>query len=210
MSWDICTVRGQRDRNEDYALFGEGIGACVADGIGGAPLGDAIARCACHAALSSLEAGSTPFNAMRDACFCVDRMIRDLELQGSGAALTVVKFHDRHVEAAWMGDVAFCVAEGSGVVKTNFDELDLCGPKITQCVGAGECNPHFVEFDVASDAKIALCTDGVWKEIGKDEIVRRISAASSPQEATARLVLGRKAHDNATALVLFPEAVEVA
>lgn len=201
--WDICTIKGARASNCDYALYEESVGACIADGMGSSPLGDAVARCVCHIALGSMKAGATPICAIRDACFYARRLIGDLNLTGSGAALTLVKLSRGCFEAAWVGDVAFLIINDRNVRLSNLESLDTCGNKITRGVGLRNEEPHFLETSICKDDRIVVCTDGVWRELGVDALTEFVATSSTPQEAAANLVLGRAACDNATALVVF-------
>ena len=253
-----CSTRGKRKRNEDYVLFEPRTGGCVADGVGGAPLGDAIARYACHIAQHELDNGSSAKDAAASARMAAERFIDIVDAEGSGASLLVYRLRENGIDLAGYGNVAcmsipparrssqqdsvedmlpdLCTntarvgthrsydnpigANDEGLTDQvrsgNEDNRPLLGHRSPECVpserdtpsppiGSAGSNqlPHFYHFEEIG--RLALCTDGVWKEIARSEVARILMEARSPREAAAMLTLGHQAQDNATALVMFGE-----
>lgn len=251
-----CSTRGKRKRNEDYALFEPDTGGCVADGVGGAPLGDAIARYACHIAQRELDNGSTASEAAASARMAAERFIEVVDAEGSGASLLVYRLREGGIELASYGNVA-CVSvppaqcssrqdptgdvppdprisETCSGTRQRTDTATKAPSKSSPCharpggegersslvprssaarphdraapshpIGSTETNevPYCYHFEEIG--RLALCTDGVWKEIARSEVARILVEAQSPREAAAMLTLGHQAQDNATALVMF-------
>lgn len=251
-----CSTRGKRKRNDDYVLFEPRTGGCVADGVGGAPLGDAIARYACHIAQHELDHGSSASDAATSARIAAERFIDIVDAEGSGASLLVYRLRENGIDLAGYGNVACmnvppahqfsqqasagdmqpdscarttCLgaqrssdnspkanSEGSTAQANDEDGRPLLVHRCPEYIpsewhtpsppigsaGSGQL-PHSYHFEEIG--RLALCTDGVWKEIARSEVARILVEARTPREAAAMLTLGHQAQDNATALVMFGE-----
>ena len=201
--WDICSVAGSRRRNDDYGLFDSSVGGCLADGIGSFPMGDALARYACHIALDAMKSGLDAEGSLMRAHQQVADFVNVADSPGSGAALTVLKKTNAGLELSWLGDVAcFLLRKGSAHIES-LAEPHRMGSRLTRYVGQTMCEPSKTKLSVRHGDKIVLCTDGVWDELTQSDIQRALDESETPREACARLVLDRQANDNATALAHF-------
>lgn len=201
--YDICSVKGSMEQNDDYGLYLPNVGACLADGVGGAPFGGAVARYGCQIALSSMRNGLGAFEAVARAGELGNRMIEEMDSPGSGAAITAIGLRGGCLDVAWLGDVACFHLDGGSRKLTSLGCPERVRGKIKRAIGIGKGNPGSMTCHIKPHDRIILCTDGVWDELAEETIEQVASMASSPGELCARLVLGREARDNATALALF-------
>ena len=197
-----CSVCGRRPPNEDYVLFERNIGMCIADGIGGAPLGDAVARYACHIAMESLRNGSSPYEAVKQAGECVRRFVTIVDSPGSGASIVVARLNGNILEASWAGDSAIFVpthkADGPSI--TSSLERNQPSSSMPLC-GKTQPEPGSLFELLAKGDTVVMCTDGVWKSAGPETIARLMLEDGTPREIAARLVLGHQPEDDSTVLV---------
>ena len=194
----VCSVGCGRGANADYVCCESQVGICVADGMGGAPYGDFLARFSCHVAMASLREGGSASDALQVARLGVQDLVKTIDSPKSGTTLTVVRFTSRHLQVAWMGDTACFVllrgANGATVRST----LETCSP----CEGQ---RSTMVEADAIMG--FAVCTDGAWR-MADDEVMAAIlhecAAADSPsaKKTAARLAFGAEGRDDATAVVV--------
>ena len=199
---EYCSTCGNSLPNEDYVLFERDVGMCVADGIGGAPLGDAVARYACHIAMSVLREGGTTYEAVRCAGKQVKRFVTAVDSPRSGASLVVARIDRDKLEASWAGNAAVFLlnrGEDETSLMTNLEHtqlkttVPLCG---TSQARVGRLSTMLEDGDT-----IVLCTDGTWRCVGNETIGKLMSEGTSPREIAARLVLGHQSDDDSTALV---------
>lgn len=198
---DVCSMGKEMGRNEDYAICVPEVGACVADGVGGAPLGDALARLACCVAMGALRTGSSAVEAVERAREHVAEFVQTVDLPRSGTSLAVIKFGESSLEAAWLGDVALIAntkQETDGFVISNLENYPgshyLCRKSYE--------TPQFMEISLNKLNGVVACTDGVWRRLGVPAIARMMEAPLSVREKAARLAMGEGLRDDSTALVL--------
>ncbi len=197
-----CSVCGRSSPNEDYALFERNVGMCVADGIGGAPLGDAVARYACHVAMDILREGGTAYEAVDGAGKSVRRFVTTVDSPGSGASLVVARVDGDTLDAAWAGDAAIFMLGDAGDdshVVTNL-QCEQPGHAIPLC-GGPHAQPGRITKALSDGEAIVLCTDGTWRCTDKSTIGNLMVGNASPREMAARLVFGHQSDDDSTALV---------
>lgn len=201
---DVCSVGKRMGRNDDYAIYTPDIGACVADGVGGAPLGDALARLACCVAMRALKDGSSAVEAVNKAKERVVEFVKETDSPASGTSLTVIKFRDDSMEAAWLGDVALFVcmqgANGNQTVST----LEEFPPSHYLCCRKHE-EPQHMEIPLKTLNDAVACTDGVWRRLGASAVAKMMESPLSVREKAARLAMGEELMDDSTALVLSVE-----
>ena len=201
---DYCSVCGKGLINEDYALYEEDVGMCVADGIGSAPMGDAAARYACHVAMDALRTGSTACEAVEAAGAQLARFVSAAGSLGSGASLAVAKVAGNLLDVAWSGNVAFFAllfdASGYSLLSSLAcghpnSYVPLCGRS------AKAVTPGRLSLPLESVGAFAMCTNGAWRSAGEETIGRILLSDASPREAAARLVFGCQSEDDSTALI---------
>jgi serine/threonine protein phosphatase PrpC len=201
MHGDTCSVGREVGKNDDYALFVPGVGGCVADGVGGAPLGDAVARLACHVAMRALSSRYSAVEAVDAARDRVEEFIRAVDSPSSGASLVVIAVHDRSVEAAWLGDVAFFIcfqsSDGTKILSTldGFPTSHNLGSRVVE-------EPCHMEVPFGELDTVVACTDGVWRRLCTSEIARMMTSGVSVREIAARLAMAGHLDDDSTALVV--------
>lgn len=197
-----CSVGRQAGRNDDYALFVPGVGACVADGMGGAPLGDAIARYACHVAMRALCDGGDVVGALGKARDGVEEFIRTVDAPSSGASVMVLELCEPDVKVAWMGDVALFAYIRSGDKKRLVSTLTEGEAHMRPLGISVHDGPGIMTIPMEDVDRAAVCTDGVWRKHGRIGLDRILESAGSTREAAAKLVFEGERFDDATALVL--------
>lgn len=199
---EICTTKGSRERNEDYALLDVQYGACIADGVGGAPLGDALARLACHTAMNAMRQGLSATEAGRKASAAVGTFIEQVDSPTSGTGLMVVRLELPYVELAWYGDLAYFLCRGSGnngSARTNLNDGACLVREALNITGGCE---RFETVKVERGDMLIACTDGVWRDTPLERVDIIAREARDVRDVAGGLVFERKARDNATALAL--------
>lgn len=197
-----CSVGRQTGRNDDYALFVPGVGACVADGMGGAPLGDAIARYACHVAMRALCDGGDAVSALGKACDGVEDFIKTVDTPTSGASIMVMELCAPDVKVAWMGDVALFAHIRYGGKVRHVSTLTEGEAHVRPLGISVHDGPGLMTIPMEDVDRAAVCTDGVWRKHGRIGLDRILESAGSTREAAAKLVFEGERFDDATALVL--------
>ncbi len=199
---DYCSVGKDGCPNEDYVLLGKRMSACVADGIGGAPLGDAMARCACHAAMQSLKRGESTELAVCAAQNQVMRFIADVDSPNSGTTLMVVALRGRRLEASWAGNTALFVLKRGSCPNEVISSLDTDLFGTVPPLGKGNSGRIITASENINDVdSIAVCTDGAWRLASRGEIGSLLAKKKTARETAAKIVLGRHSHDDSTAMV---------
>ena len=223
--------------NEDAILVRDEAGLwAVADGLGGHSAGDLASRMIVErlAALRRPDDLCDFIDAIEDVLEDVNAELiriaqeRHLDLIGS---TVVVLVHDRElVLCGWVGDsrayrfdrrrlrqVTVDHVHGHKEDVTRFGgspRTDAPPPgALTRAVGA---QPQlFVDWTIAAsgdEATVLLCTDGINKEIGDEELDLECGRARSPEALVRRLfelALERAARDNVSAVaVRFEEKLQ--
>lgn len=217
---------GGRACNEDsYAIDGQVV--CVSDGIGGAPFGDAMSRVCCGRLVRELAA--TDFDSLglergiADACQRTDDFATEVsESLGtdSGATLVTMAAAGSRLAFARVGDSNAFVLNAEGRLESVFlDDGRRAGEgnALEAAMGYGILRHDLGKLHVATHVpggseRYLLCSDGVWTQLGEDELARLLAQDASPEEI-ARELVGRAVEaygpysDNATAAVVFVEPV---
>ena len=195
---DYYSSIGKRKKNDDYVLFEPNIGGCVADGFGGAPMGDAMARLACHAAMEGLSHGLSPVESANRARVEVEKFIGATKSFKSGTTLVVAAPHKDSLVVAWYGDTAFFYQqrEERSELVTN---LESCS--VSSSIGINRKRPDSVEIALGGGT-LAICTDGIWKKSDQNEISQTIEQAACTRELAISLTYLHDNDDNATALAI--------
>jgi serine/threonine protein phosphatase PrpC len=199
---DHCSACGEHPPNEDYVLYEEGTGMCVADGIGGAPLGDAAARYACHIAMDAMRRGLSTREAVETAREGVASFANTIDSPGSGTSLVVARINGDELEASWAGNAAIFVASHAEDEPSLLTSLECKQPRSdTPLCGGSRACPGRLSLTLQGDEVLAICTDGTWRAAGKEGIGRVLLGDASPREMAARLVLVNQSRDDSTALI---------
>ena len=200
---DMCSIKGAKDVNEDYALILPPYGACLADGMGGEQMGEAVARCACKVAMKAMAEGFSASESLERAQAYSRELVDNLDCGRSGAALTVVRYGDGNIEVAWAGDVeCMRLSSESGLLQT-VTKPDRGRRGLTNALGGSRMVVNTADCMLDPGDRILLCSDGVWENINLPEIRDSLANAKSPLEAAVVLTIGHKFADDATAVVLF-------
>lgn len=221
--------------NEDAILLRDDAGLwVVADGLGGHTAGDLASRMIVErlAALPRPQELCDFIDAIEDALEDVNADLiriadeRGIDLIGS---TVVVLVHDRDVVlCGWVGDSRAYAFDHRRLRQITVDHVhgqkedvtrfggvtqpDQPPPgALTRAVGA---QPElFVDWVIAAsgcDATFVLCSDGINKEIGDEELDLECGRARDPERLVRRLfelALQRTARDNVSAIaVCFEEA----
>ena len=219
MNHVVKTIRGFRTKNEDYSLAVDGDSFyALADGIGGAPFGDVMARIACARAYEawkeSGKEGASCLERLSRAIGCADeacsRVSGWLGGQGSGTTLLIASYEQGRMHIASVGDsAAFALKDGKLIRLTGIGRRSRNDKALEEALGY-DLNPkpnYWVGDKDACDAYL-LCTDGMWDDIS-DEGIEVVASRfmtewkkGTPDEildAMMHLSMGR---DNATAILL--------
>jgi len=230
LRWGALSDCGPRRRlNEDSYLAGAPV-FLVADGVGGHASGDVASRRAVAAFRPLLGGDSVDLGSMERAFDDAVRAVAQIRVRGrapgttlSGVALTI---HDD--DAYWLvlniGDSrTYRHAEGRleqvsvdhSAVQELVDSGELTAvdaeqhPRrhvITRAIGAGSRGyPDFWLLPAFAGDRMLVCSDGLSRELAREEIERALCEEFAPQTAAERLVreaLDRGARDNVTVVVI--------
>ncbi len=227
-------VGNVRKRNEDSYLVRSDIGLwAVADGMGGHQAGDVASQLVVHA-LDSIEPFVTSAGLLEQCealIFEANREILEMSRARNGATIgttvAILLVRDAHFACVWAGDSRIYLVKGGNIKQisrdhTELEELVAAGmfsradaqslPNnvITRAVGVTEdIGLEIVTGPVDSGDIFVVCTDGLTKHLGDDEICRNAAAchAQAACDAMMEMALERGGLDNVTAIVvrLLPE-----
>jgi serine/threonine protein phosphatase PrpC len=222
-----------RPRNEDAILSRfidrerDRIGLfVVADGLGGHQDGDKASKIAVRTISERFEQNITFMPVVESLIQSVQQAndaIRE-QLDDSGAAVTAVALDDLTATIAQVGDTrAYLIHEGQLQQLTHDHTLTQ------HLLDKGEITPeeavdhpmsdilvrslgHLDDVDVdvsthtlPDDARLLLCSDGLWKYVEHEKILDLVTQDISPQEACGRLIAlanHRGGQDNVTAILV--------
>jgi protein phosphatase len=229
-AWTSCaaTDKGKvRQINEDSYLDRPEIGLwAVADGMGGHDAGEVASRSVVHY-LASISPARFLGQTVRQitqvlAAANQELLARAAEHGGRIIGTTVVVLYasEQHCAMLWVGDsriyrlrqrslsqltrdhsyVEALIAEG--LIDRSDAESHPDGSIITRAIGGGPELDVDSRVDQIYDQDVyLLCSDGVTKELGSDDISRVLRESDNPAENLVELALDRGARDNVTAVV---------
>ena len=203
---DVCSVKGAKYNNEDYALVEPSLGACLADGMGGEQMGEAVARCACNVAMRALAGGDSAAKALERSQAFSRELVDNLDCGRSGAAVTAVRLNGDEVEIAWAGDVLCMHFSACENCLNTVTKPDRTKRGLTNALGGEATVVNTASCALSPGDRLLLCSDGVWECVDTEEVRKTLADAHSPLEAAVSLTMGRRCTDDATAVVLFAEA----
>lgn len=239
--WEAEALTDQgcrRSHNEDSILSRAGDGIfVVADGMGGHAAGDVASQMVTDALAGVTTEGSFPTVVDRfdDAMIDINRAIRqhsEEHFGGKTMGCTLISMlSERGVGVCmWAGDSRlYRVRDGEMVqISRDHDPLEelvesgAITPEqadehpdssvITRAVGGSpELYLDIIAFDVLPRDVYLLCSDGLYREVLRDEI-HQILGNEEPAERTAKTLLNlsleRGARDNVSVIVARAHAVE--
>lgn len=222
-----------RPRNEDacavFTLGGPGpvtAVLAVADGLGGHPAGDVASRTAVGLLRAHLEAWAAALSAPPDLPAARDALAgallaahqgllqaqaRDPRLAGMGTTLTAALLRDGRFAYAHVGDSRLYRIGRARLERVSQDHVSPRGRgMLTQALGvAGELEVETGTGAVAPGEGLLLCTDGLSRVLGDEEIweaLQRLPLGAAVA-ALVQLANRRGGPDNITlAAVLWPGA----
>lgn len=229
-SWGSATDRGRvREVNEDALLAYPPV-FLVADGMGGHDAGDLASRIAVEefAQLAGQQSATSD-----DVHACFDRTSARIRTEFTGGrrgGTTVAGVAVTQHDGGWywlvfnVGDSrVYRWADGAleqvsvdhSVVQELIDagEITPDGARrhperhvLTRALGTGEPpEPDYWLLPAGVTDRLLICTDGLTRELGDEDIAQVVSAVSDPQDAASQLVqhaLERGGRDNVSAVVV--------
>lgn len=171
--------RGSRQRNEDFCLQDTERGLfAIADGVGGMPYGDVMARYCCHAALDSWvsdkdfgleERLRMTFETVASHAAQTSRWLGDAQ---SSTTLLFCTVEDDTFGIASVGDCAAYLVRGNTCTSlVRMDRFPEGNHVITQAMGlASEMDPSFFIGKLEDADVLLLCTDGAWENLDEDAV----------------------------------------
>src|SRR5664279_4251597 len=232
LSFDVSSVTHAgkvRERNEDSCLARTDIGLwAVADGMGGHEAGDLASRIVV-AALDAIEQPEAALDLLEQCETQIARanqQIVDLSRARNGAIIgttvAVLLVRDNHYACVWAGDSRVYLIRGGAIKQvsrdhTEVEELVAAGTLsradadswpnnvITRAIGAAEQLELEIVTGAADPGDIfVICSDGLTKHLGDDEILQFAADrnARAACEAMLGLALERGGFDNVTVVVV--------
>jgi type VI secretion system protein ImpM len=221
-------VGNVRTHNEDAILNLPSIGLwAVADGMGGHKAGDTASRMVVEAlaAVSRHERLSVLVDEVEDRLQEVNGSLhRYAGGSGlSGTTVTVLLALERHVISLWAGDSRLYRSRKGQLEQLTRDHSDtqemlddglissaeLAGREpsnvITRAVGGAEELFLDIELSEIRDCdRFLLCTDGLYKELGPEDLGRHLSVRSPAKacQGLMRQALAGVCNDNISAVVV--------
>ena len=221
-----CTYQGRRSANEDgYRVTELSDGrhlVAVADGMGGRAAGEVASRLALETFEAELEAGSELDEAVRAANRAVFERAREnpeyegmgttlVALVGDGDTYRIANVGDSRAYRIEAGDVEQLTADHSvaaeavrrGEMNPEEAEKSRFSEALTRAIGTEETVEVdvFGPFEATRPQVVLLCSDGLTKAAGPEDIgryVRGLEELDEAVEALARLAYHRGGRDNIT------------
>lgn len=242
MVWETCALTDEgkrRSHNEDSILSLPDVGIfVVADGMGGHAAGDVASKMVCDAVAKMDTAGTLPMLVDRfdDTLIETNVSIRkhsDEHFEGKtmGCTLIAMLAHGNVGVCLWAGDSRlYRVRDGemcqisrdhdpleelveSGQITPEQADEHPDSSVITRAVGGQpDLCLDIIAFDIEPDDVFMLCSDGLYREVLRDEI-HQILGNEQPSDETAKrlmdLSLARGARDNVSVIVVRCHEEEV-
>lgn len=221
LCWHFLDGAGEHD----LGLF------VVADGVGGAPNGQLASRLAVRRLAQSVSGDllepedNLPFRApvsLKKGFLAAHRAVID-QAHGGGTTLTAALIEDATLYLAHVGDSrAYSIRHDRGMLQLSEDHSlnrwikdgqdEGRGPRnplrnvLTQAVGQAKgIRPQFLQMDWTTAVALLLCTDGMWKSVGDEEVEAIVRGEEEPEAVCRRLVSlvnERGGPDNTSALLV--------
>jgi serine/threonine protein phosphatase PrpC len=233
LTWHGITDTGMlRAQNEDNLAFceqGEDALFVIADGMGGHDAGEVASHIAVETVVSAVRNGQeqNPSACIREAVRQANTAVRSEAVQAGsnmGTTLTAALVRNGIAHIASVGDSrAYWIANGSITQITRdhslvakLRELGKLTPEeartdpranlLLRTIGSeDEVAVDTFRHPLAPGGTLLLCTDGLWGEVGDQELKRICTEEEHSEIACARLVQqanGNGGKDNITAIVV--------
>ncbi|MDE2234552.1 MAG: serine/threonine-protein phosphatase [Gammaproteobacteria bacterium] len=223
-SYGITNVGAVRKMNEDAFLDRPDLGVwAVADGMGGHAGGDVASQLVVDR-LAQLPANgslSTLVDMAEDRLIEANRKLLTLAMRQKERTIgsTVVAFFVRgqHAACLWAGDSRLYRIRGRSIEQMTQDhamveDLVMSGlitreeaaehpqaNRITRAIGAMPSLFLDLElYKIQAEDIFLLCSDGLYKELSDDEIVKTLNNDEKAIDRLIMFALERGAHDNVT------------
>lgn len=201
------SLTGPRLKNDDSAVLSNIIDAyAIADGIGGAPYGDAASRSACVAAVRACECG----DSAEQAFYCgntaaIKETTVYLDSPDSGTTLVVMKIESGSLSCAYVGDTAVYLVRNGVINRLTYSGRIGNSNVLESAAGYTEhLDCHHAGETLEENDVIIACTDGVWATLDSSDMAN-ISDSSKPAASIAQDLVEaaeKTTDDNITAVVL--------
>ena len=233
----IESIPGKRAYQEDAVLaetLDDGrVVVAVADGMGGHAAGEVASALALETLLEALREGRSLASAFEMANQRVHERAREPGKQGMGTTLVAALVADGQVEWANVGDSRGYVISGEGIrqltvdhsfvaeaVKRGQSEAEVMTSPwkdaLTRSIGTeAEVDVDtFGPMPLGVDMALIVCSDGLYKTLTNDELLRIYAASGGPRGAAQSLVssaLEGGSDDNITvAIAEYGEVARIA
>jgi protein phosphatase len=224
-------VGRRRKHNEDsYLALAEEHLFAVADGMGGHAAGEVASAIAVETMLATFRSGNFPGSPTPERPRRADELVRSIEAAnraifdqaqtnaeqaGMGTTIVAARFAPsrQRVFIAHAGDSrCYRLRDGEFKMLTQDHTMSAWGvggregEKLTRALGIMPT----IEVDVSEDAPIAkdqylLCSDGLTKMLGDDDIAGILRSQTEPEETVRKLIEAaneKGGRDNITAIVI--------
>lgn len=207
----VESIAGQRPYQEDSVIaqnLSDGrLLIAVADGMGGHAAGEVASALALETLVSALEGGDALDAAFVRANEEVHEQARDPSRQGMGTTLVAAVIEDGEYFVGNVGDSRGYLVQGEGIRQLTDDhsfvaeaikrgqseEEAMRSPfrdALTRSIGT---EPQvavdvFGPFPIRDDSALLLCSDGLYKTLTDDDLLRIYLQSGSPQGAAQTLV----------------------
>jgi len=213
----IESIAGQRPYQEDSVLaesLSDGrVLVAVADGMGGHAAGEVASALALETLVAALEEGQALDDAFTTANSRVHAKAAEPDKQGMGTTLVAALIEDGEYMIANVGDSRGYLLSGDGIrqltadhsfvaeaMKRGQSEAEAMATPwkdaLTRSIGTEESVEVdvFGPFPVKEDTALLICSDGLYKTLSDDDLLRIFLSAEGPRGAAQSLV--SSAYDN--------------
>lgn len=224
-----ATIKGdKRPSNQDALYINDSDKVwIVADGMGGHAGGETASKEVCEHLPKLLKEASSASEALHKLHSSIVNIgISKAALYGLGATVVIAKQIQNQLNIYWVGDCRAYHLKPSSIVPLTKDHshvqqlIDLglideaearSHPKrniVTQCIGGNKFdNPQIglTTLDLGSSQYVLLCSDGLYSELGEQEMLHIIEQADNQEDAIQNLLRAANANggnDNITAILL--------
>lgn len=227
-SFGITNVGAVRKANEDAFLNRPDLGVwAVADGMGGHAAGDVASQIVVDrlAQLPANSSLSTLIDAAEDRLLEANRKLLTLAMRQKertiGSTVLALVARGRHAACLWAGDSRLYRIRGRRIEQMMQDHAmveDLVASglitreeaadhpqanRITRAIGAMPSLFMDIElFAVRPGDIYLLCSDGLYKELSNDEIVKTLNNNEQAVDKLIMFALERGARDNVTVVTV--------
>ena len=217
-----------RDNNEDSYAAAPELGLwLVADGLGGCEGGEVASRIVAEHVAECVRNGMSIEEAIASSHDAVIAASQDgIGKKGMGSTVVAAVLAGNAYRIAWVGDSRAYLWNQEHLVQLTrdhsllqelLDKGDLeqeeadgnpLGSVLTQCIGQEKSAPLEIEVEegeLYQGERILLCSDGLYGEVGDEEMVSIFAQGVDDQrmaEALVRAALANGGSDNVTVLII--------